>query len=50
MAGQPDKLPLRALNHISRVCSDVNATAAFYRDLLDFVDIRRPRFDFEGAW
>lgn len=43
-------LPLRALNHISRVCSDVNATAAFYRDLLDFVDIRRPRFDFEGAW
>lgn len=44
-------MPLRCLNHISRVCSDLDATEAFYSDLLGFVRVRRPAsFDFEGRW
>lgn len=44
-------LPLRALNHISRVCKDVATSAAFYRDVLGFSEIKRPSsFEFEGAW
>lgn len=42
---------MRALNHISRVCKDVQASAAFYRDVLGFEQVKRPSsFDFEGAW
>ena len=45
-------LPIRALNHISRACADVAKSAEFYRDVLGFVDIKRPigLSHFEGAW
>lgn len=43
-------LPLLSINHISRVCSDVDATRRFYRDVLGFVEIKRPDFDFDGSW
>ena len=44
-------LPLVSLNHISRVTRDVEVAAAFYRDVLGFVEIKRPSsFDFEGKW
>lgn len=43
-------LPVRGLNHVSRVCQDVEASEAFYCTLLGFCPIRRPRFDFAGAW
>lgn len=44
-------LPLLSINHISRVCRDVDATRRFYRDVLGFVEIKRPdSFDFDGSW
>lgn len=44
-------LPLRSLNHLSRVARDVRVSADFYRDVLGFFEIKRPSaFDFEGAW
>ncbi|GAX77092.1 hypothetical protein CEUSTIGMA_g4538.t1 [Chlamydomonas eustigma] len=47
---RPSCLSIGGLNHVSRVCADVQETANFYRNLLGFLDIKRPRFDFEGAW
>jgi catechol 2,3-dioxygenase-like lactoylglutathione lyase family enzyme len=48
---QKVSLPLRSLNHISRVCADVESSSRFYRDVLGFVEIKRPdSFDFEGRW
>lgn len=41
---------LGCLNHVSRVCKDVRVTAGFYCEILGFKPIRRPHFDFEGAW
>lgn len=50
-ANTDSRLPLRGLNHISRVCKNVQASIVFYRDILGFVEIRRPScFDFEGSW
>nr|PNR46752.1 hypothetical protein PHYPA_013872 [Physcomitrium patens] len=44
-------LPLKSLNHVSRVCRDVNATTIFYENVLGFVPIKRPgSLDFDGAW
>lgn len=44
-------LPLRSLNHLSLVCRDVRASAAFYRDVLGFMEVKRPTsFEFEGCW
>lgn len=44
-------LPLKALNHVSRVCNDVRKSAAFYRDVLGFIEVKRPSaFEFEGSW
>lgn len=45
------QLPLRALNHVSLVVQDVEASISFYRDVLGFYEIRRPEsFHFDGAW
>lgn len=41
------------LNHISRVCSDVQASLDFYVDVLGFVPVKRPtslELSFHGAW
>ncbi|CAN6463714.1 unnamed protein product [Victoria cruziana] len=43
-------LPLISINHVSFLCSSVSDTAKFYQDVLGFVLIKRPSFDFEGAW
>ncbi|KAI7838098.1 hypothetical protein COHA_008106 [Chlorella ohadii] len=51
--GERRHLPLSAVNHISRVCRDVAATAAFYSDLLGFIPVQRPQSleeKFEGCW
>lgn len=46
-----NSLPIKHLNHISLVCKDLVQSVAFYRDVLGFVEIRRPQsFDFEGSW
>lgn len=57
-------LPLQTLNHLSLVCSDPSKyvlfsmhgfipsrSLRFYRDVLGFVEVRRPSsFDFSGHW
>ncbi len=46
----PDPLPIQAVHHIARVTSDLEASLAFYRDLLGFQQVDRPNFKFPGAW
>ena len=48
--GSANSLGLNALNHISRLTGDVEASRAFFTKVLGFVEIRRPSFDFEGSW
>lgn len=51
--GGDSHLAISALNHISRVCRDVQASIDFYVDVLGFVTIRRPSSlerSFDGAW
>lgn len=43
-------LPITALHHVARVTRRPVETTAFYRDVLGFKEIRRPNFDFRGAW
>ncbi|KAI9075385.1 hypothetical protein K1719_042635 [Acacia pycnantha] len=52
MAEAQDEVPpLKALNHVSRVCRDVKESIEFYTKVLGFVVIERPQvLDFEGAW
>nr|XP_028955003.1 uncharacterized protein LOC103418323 [Malus domestica] len=46
-----DSLPLMALNHVSRLCRNVEESVDFYTKVLGFVKIERPpAFDFDGAW
>ncbi|CAN8247276.1 unnamed protein product [Cochlearia groenlandica] len=45
------KPPLMALNHVSRLCRDVQKSLEFYTKVLGFVETERPNsFDFDGAW
>jgi catechol 2,3-dioxygenase-like lactoylglutathione lyase family enzyme len=43
-------LPINALHHISLVTRSVPESVAFYRDVLGFRELKRPNFDFAGAW
>jgi catechol 2,3-dioxygenase-like lactoylglutathione lyase family enzyme len=43
-------LPIRSLNHVSRVCRDVQSSVDFYTHVLGFIPIQRPSFQFDGAW
>lgn len=43
-------LPITALHHISLVTRSAPASIAFYRDVLGFREVKRPNFDFPGAW
>lgn len=45
-----ESLPIESVNHIARVTRDLDASIAFYRDLLGFRPIHRPDFGFPGAW
>ncbi|KAG5627580.1 hypothetical protein H5410_012798 [Solanum commersonii] len=43
--------PLMALNHVSRLCKNVEKSVEFYTKVLGFVLIERPQaFAFDGAW
>uniref|UniRef100_M1A970 Lactoylglutathione lyase n=2 Tax=Solanum tuberosum TaxID=4113 RepID=M1A970_SOLTU len=43
--------PLMALNHVSRLCKNVEKSVEFYTKVLGFVLIERPQaFVFDGAW
>ena len=46
----PNPLPVSAVNHVAVTAHDVALSTAFYRDVLGFRPVARPRFDFEGAW
>lgn len=43
-------LPLMGVHHISREVRDLEATRAFYREVLGFREIVRPALSFPGAW
>lgn len=45
-----DPLPLYGLHHLARTTRNVEASVAFYSDVLGFRAIPRPAFDFRGAW
>ena len=47
---KPPALPIDSVNHIARVTHDLEASIAFYRDVLGFRPIYRPDFGFPGAW
>lgn len=45
------ELPLMSLNHVSRLCRNVEDSIDFCTKVLGFVLIERPpAFDFAGAW
>lgn len=46
----PAPLPLDSINHLAREVSDVERSIAFYQDVMGFRAIRRPSFNFRGAW
>ncbi|MBC8350437.1 MAG: VOC family protein [Planctomycetes bacterium] len=46
----PDPFPIEAVNHIARVTHDLEASLVFYQNVLGFRPIRRPNFQFPGAW
>lgn len=43
-------MPATAMNHFTILCDDVEATIAFYGDLLGLTAGARPPFPFPGAW
>lgn len=46
----PQPLPIRSLHHVARVTRHLDAGRAFYRDVLGFREMHRPKLDFPGAW
>lgn len=38
------------LNHVALHVADVEASVVFYRDALKLTPLKRPEFDFPGAW
>jgi catechol 2,3-dioxygenase-like lactoylglutathione lyase family enzyme len=43
-------LPILGLHHIARVTNKPAESAKFYCEVLGFRPIKRPNFDFRGAW
>jgi len=43
-------LPIKQLHHVALVTTQTARSVAFYRDVLGFAELRRPDFDFRGAW
>jgi catechol 2,3-dioxygenase-like lactoylglutathione lyase family enzyme len=41
---------LNGLHHVARVTKHLEASRAFYREVLGFAEIPRPNFSFGGAW
>ncbi|KDO43372.1 hypothetical protein CISIN_1g0429451mg, partial [Citrus sinensis] len=42
-------MPILSLNHVSFVSKSVEKSVMFYEQVLGFVMIKRPSFNFEGA-
>src|SRR5690242_6739921 len=45
-----EPLPIRFLHHVARVTRRLDESRAFYRDVLGFREIPRPKIGFPGAW
>lgn len=41
---------IEQLDHVALHVADVEASCAFYRDVLKLAAMKRPDFDFPGAW
>jgi catechol 2,3-dioxygenase-like lactoylglutathione lyase family enzyme len=46
----PEPLPITAVNHVAVTTRRVAESTAFYREVLGFRPVARPKFDFNGAW
>lgn len=46
----PEPLPIKHLHHVAISATHCDETTDFYRKVLGFRDLRRPPFDFAGAW
>ena len=46
----PEPLSLESVNHIAREVADVQRAIDFYQNVMGFRAIRRPSFNFQGAW
>ena len=45
-----ESLPIKFVHHLSLVTADARRSETFYREVLGFAPLRRPNFDFRGAW
>ena len=50
MSQSSDTLVIHELNHIALYVRDLDASMHFYGDVLGLPVLRRPAFDFPGAW
>lgn len=46
----PEPLPTRNIHHVSLQSKDAEKTERFYREVLGFAPLKRPPFQFPGAW
>ena len=46
----PDPLPIESLNHVALMTRRLDASRAFYCNVLGFREMERPNFNFRGAW
>jgi len=46
----PEPLLLDSVNHLAREVTDVDRSVAFYQNVMGFRVIKRPSFNFRGAW
>ena len=45
-----EKISVNALDHVTLICADLEATRQFYVELLGMTEVPRPAFDFPGLW
>ena len=43
-------IQVKHIDHVTLIVKSVDATRAFYIDLLGMTEVARPAFDFAGAW
>lgn len=46
----PEPIPVARFNHAAINASDVDASVAFYTQVLGFFEVPRPSFSFNGSW
>jgi len=46
----PAPLQIKSVNHVGRLTNHLDLSTAFYRNVLGFRPVKRPDFNFPGAW